>query len=332
MPHRSRVEDLVGRLLGEVAQVEPVRAAPEELHRLLDVRVVDEGRPRGDDRGDHRASRLEPAVAGDEHRQEHALVDAEAPEPLRDEDVDLARELDVAHVALDDLDDIRETVRRGQLLGQPGNRGLLDGVHPCRPGACGQEAENAGSGTDVQHPVARSHDRLERPRERFRPDAIADQGPMGLELRVDGNGWIPDRRAHEQDAVLLTARAVCRPEPPQRGRAESLLADELCGAAALDVRRQLVGVIGRDQHDRGFRVSQVKKARRLDPVHLRHANVHQHEVRARLVGELQRPAPVGGLADRLEAVGRDDEVSRDPPEERLVVDDQDADETLCSLF
>ena len=95
-----------------------------------EIAVVYQRGPRRDRVGDHDPARLEPAIAGGDYRSEHPLVDPEPTEPLRDDHVDMSRELDVHDLAVDHVDDLRDPVRGGQLLRQDGDRRPLHRVHP----------------------------------------------------------------------------------------------------------------------------------------------------------------------------------------------------------
>jgi hypothetical protein len=64
--------------------------------------------------------------------------------------------------------------------------------------------------------------------------------------------------------------------------------------------------------------------RRLDPVELRHADVHQDDVRLELAGELHRLGAVGRLADHVEVVLGVEDHPEAGADEGLVVGDEDA--------
>ena len=64
---------------------------------------------------------------------------------------------------------------------------------------------------------------------------------------------------------------------------------------------------------------------RLEPVHARHADVHQHDVRAQPLGQPHRLVPVGRLSDHSD-VGRGVEQNPDAgADQALVVDDERTD-------
>ena len=64
---------------------------------------------------------------------------------------------------------------------------------------------------------------------------------------------------------------------------------------------------------------------RLDPVHDRHGDVHQHDVRLLVADELDRGTAVGGAPDDADAaVGRENRLER-LREEAVVVGDHNAD-------
>jgi hypothetical protein len=63
--------------------------------------------------GVHGASGLEELVACNQHRVQHGLTQQEVAHPLRDDDVDLLRQLNRLDGALDDLDHVGE-LQRGE--------------------------------------------------------------------------------------------------------------------------------------------------------------------------------------------------------------------------
>ena len=73
--------------------------------------------------------------------------------------------------------------------------------------------------------------------------------------------------------------------------------------------------------------------RRLDPIELGHADVHQHDVGLELADLLDGVEPVGRLANHLEVVLRVEDHAEAGAHQRLVVGDQqsDAQATLSSL-
>src|SRR5207245_2507820 len=78
-----------------------------------------------------------------------------------------------------------------------------------------------------------------------------------------------------------------------------------------------------DQHAR-FRAGLGEPARRLEPVDARHADVHQHDVRAVPERELDRLPALARLADHLDRRVELEQLAEARPDERLVIDDQDA--------
>src|SRR4051794_18942911 len=70
--------------------------------------------------------------------------------------------------------------------------------------------------------------------------------------------------------------------------------------------------------------------RRLEPVELGHADVHQHDVWAQGAGLVDRLAPVGRLADDLDLGLRVEDHAEAGADERLVVDEEDADHPPAS--
>ena len=66
-------------------------------------------------------------------------------------------------------------------------------------------------------------------------------------------------------------------------------------------------------------------ASRLDAAHPRHPHVHHDQVRQRVCGRLERCHAVRALTDHLEAVLGGQDPGQAGPDDRLVVDQQDAD-------
>jgi hypothetical protein len=94
------------------------------------------------------------------------------------------------------------------------------------------------------------------------------------------------------------------------------------GAGAEDV---LVDLEGSDDHDARLGGGGEHLAGRRDPVHLRHADVHQHDVGGKPPRRLDRGEAVGRLAHHLDRlVAREDRLN--PSAHQLVVvDDEDPD-------
>jgi hypothetical protein len=88
---------------------------------------------------------------------------------------------------------------------------------------------------------------------------------------------------------------------------------------------QLVGV-ERRQHDHRRRVGlRAQQARGGDAVGLRHADVHQHDVRAMAIDGCEHPAAVVGFADHLDPGGSGEQHPQARAHERVVVDEHDPD-------
>ena len=73
-----------------------------------------------------------------------------------------------------------------------------------------------------------------------------------------------------------------------------------------------LGPLGLDPADRG------------DAVHVRHEEVHQHDVRLKPAGHRHALAAVRRLADDLDVVLEVEEHAQPHPDDRVVVDDEDA--------
>ena len=88
----------------------------------------------------------------------------------------------------------------------------------------------------------------------------------------------------------------------------------------------LVEVEGREDEDaRALLLPVEQSAGRLEPVDVRHADVHQDHVRLHAVRGVHRLRAVGRLADDLDVLLGVEDHPESRPNERLVVDDEDAD-------
>ena len=67
---------------------------------------------------------------------------------------------------------------------------------------------------------------------------------------------------------------------------------------------------------------------RREPVHVRHQQVHQDDVRLEPAGHRDALAAVGGLADDVDVVEQVEERAKPRPDDGMVVDEQDADRLL----
>ena len=74
------------------------------------------------------------------------------------------------------------------------------------------------------------------------------------------------------------------------------------------------------------------RARGLDAVHHRHADVHEHDVGRQFARERDRLGAVGGLAHDLEVGRRVDEHAEAAAHERLVVGDEHADRRVAHVM
>ena len=185
---------------------------------LCEVAIVYERGPRGDRAGDHDAARLEPAVAGGDDRNEHSFVDPETTQPLRDDHIDTFRQLEVQHVAVDHVHDVRDTIRSSQLLREGGDRRSLDGVDTRGAGARREHAQDAASRTDVENGVAWAHYLFDGPLEGLGANTVADHRPVHLDLRVHRVGRVPNRRPHSRIVGCQRVVSSCEWRQPGSGR------------------------------------------------------------------------------------------------------------------
>ena len=104
-----------------------------------------------------------------------------------------------------------------------------------------------------------------------------------------------------------------------------VLEQEATRARAQRVIDVLVHVEGRQHHDLGVEpVGREHAARRLDPVHLRHPDVHQDHVRSQTLRLCDRVGAVRGLAGDVDVLLGVEDHAEARAHERLVVDDEDA--------
>jgi hypothetical protein len=136
-------------------------------------------------------------------------------------------------------------------------------------------------------------------------DEVLDETPeeRGREKRVA-------RRNRPHRADELIARRVFEQE--SGGSGPHRLVDVL-----VEVERR------QHQHARPIPVAK-QPPRRLDSIDARHADVHQHHIRAQLARDGNGLAAVPRLADHLEIVLRFEDRPETRPDQRLVVRDEDA--------
>ena len=129
---------------------------------------------------------------------------------------------------------------------------------------------------------------------------------------------------------MIDGASSASPFPTERIAFDELLRrdvleQEAAGSGAERVVDVLVHVEGRQHHDlRLGRAVGEEPARRLDAVELRHAHVHQHDVRREPLPFGDRLEPVRGFADDLDVLLRFEDHAEARAHECLVVDDQDA--------
>jgi hypothetical protein len=103
---------------------------------------------------------------------------------------------------------------------------------------------------------------------------------------------------------------------------EVLLADERSGATRTDAARRIGPFVGRHQEDHDPRIHGREPAGRLDAVHLRHADVEQHQVGAESPGSGYALLARGGLTDEAKPLGCGDELAGGLEKPGRVVDCQ----------
>ncbi len=110
----------------------------------------------------------------------------------------------------------------------------------------------------------------------------------------------------------LLGRRVLQEEPARAG------AERLVDVLVEVERRE-------DENARPLVAAVEQAARRLEAVHVRHADVHEDDVRVELARGLDGLGPVGGLTDDLHVVLGLEDHPEPRAHEGLVVDDEHAD-------
>jgi len=101
---------------------------------------------------------------------------------------------------------------------------------------------------------------------------------------------------------------------------------DVAGRAGLERRGDLLLLDeARHRDDLGLRSFGLDPADRGDAVHVRHQEIHQDDVGLEATGHRHALAAVGGLADNLDVVLEVEEDAQAHPDDRVVVDDEDAD-------
>ena len=172
---------------------------------------------------------------------------------------------------------------------------------------------------------------LERPRATQRKTsssrAVSSSRPGGGAGGVGeaaANSWISRRVMRRRQQ-----RLALRDDPDARGEllGRDVLEQEPGRAGAQRLVDVLVEVEGGEHQDAHRVLAGLREQppRRLDPVELGHADVHQHDVGLQPRGLLDGVEPVGRLADHLEVVLGVEDHAEPGAHERLVVGDQQAD-------
>jgi hypothetical protein len=133
------------------------------------------------------------------------------------------------------------------------------------------------------------------------------------------------RHGGVQEAFATTHRAD-RPDE----LAPLHLLQHVSGRPGHDRGEQSLVVGERGQHhDRGLRVLRADLARRLDPAAVDEADVHDHDVRARPVGLVDRLADRPGLSRHDDVVGGLQEGADTAANDLVVVDEEYAERRFC---
>ena len=103
-----------------------------------------------------------------------------------------------------------------------------------------------------------------------------------------------------------------------------VLQDESAGAGSERLVDVLVQVERRQDQHPGRVVGGEDPPRRLEPVELRHADVHEHDGRVEAGGLVDRLEPVARLGDDLDVRLTREQHAEARPDHRLVIGDEDA--------
>jgi hypothetical protein len=83
--------------------------------------------------------------------------------------------------------------------------------------------------------------------------------------------------------------------------------------------------VHREQDDLGLREARLDLPRRRDAAHVRHADVHEHQVRLQLSHLLQRLVTVGSRADDLDLLFQAEQPDQPVPHQLMVIHYQQSD-------
>ena len=115
------------------------------------------------------------------------------------------------------------------------------------------------------------------------------------------------------------------PKPAQGLGSEVSFPDHRSSTADSHFNGQLGRIVDGNQNDERCRVPRAEPTGCLDPIHVRHADVQEDELRMQLGRQDECFLARGCLAQRFETVGCSDHVERRAPEVGLIVDHQDTD-------
>ena len=108
-------------------------------------------------------------------------------------------------------------------------------------------------------------------------------------------------------------------------RRRRVLEQEAGRTRAERAQDELVGIEGRQDHDRGWIRLGMEQARRLDAVDLRHADVHEHDIWVVRVDGGEDTAPIVHLSDDVDVLRTREHHPQARPDKSVVVDEQDSD-------
>ena len=124
---------------------------------------------------------------------QHALGEGGVTEPLADDQVDLLIQPQFTGPTMQDLNPVRQAVGPDQVARDLRDIGRINGVDLPRSGFGGQHRQDAGTGSHVQHDVARLDDFADRGSEGVRAGAIAHHPPLQFDVTVGLQVVVDDR-------------------------------------------------------------------------------------------------------------------------------------------
>ena len=155
----------VGRHLAQRLHVEAARTRRPEFNRRADIGGFDRRHRQVDSRRHQPRARFEEPASGVGNELDGARVEAESADLIGDQQVGALRQIHVCREAVDDVDAAVETVTPGNRTRRRRHTAGVYRVDSRRAGAAGEQTENTGARSEVEHDIAGPDDVGERRRE-----------------------------------------------------------------------------------------------------------------------------------------------------------------------